>query len=79
MSITIADSLAAANVFLTTIFTVFTLFIFRVKRAAVAVLRDQMTDQGSPICTCVCPSLRGVIKPSANAILETKKSDDKID
>lgn len=48
MNITLADTLAAANVFITTVFAVFTFFILRANRAAVAAMRDQMTEQARP-------------------------------
>jgi len=48
MNITLADTLAAANVFITTIFAVLTFFILRANRAAVAAMRDQMTEQARP-------------------------------
>lgn len=48
MNITLADTLAAANVFITAIFAFLTFFILRANRAAVATMRDQMNEQARP-------------------------------
>lgn len=48
MNITLADTLAAANVSITTVFAVLTFFILRANRAAVSAMRDQMNEQARP-------------------------------
>lgn len=48
MNITLADTLTAVNIFLTTVFAVLTFFILKANRATVAAMRDQMADQARP-------------------------------